>query len=115
MLYLSIFFGKMYSQIATGPTPAFSILAQNIGFLVKNAPFAGKKAEEHFTKAIEILREIGANSFLGRAYLDLGMLHKARKSTDQARECISEAIHFFKEGEAEVYLKQANEALDSLV
>jgi tetratricopeptide (TPR) repeat protein len=108
-------FGKIYSQIATGPSPAFSILAQNIGFLVKNMPFAGKKAEEHFTKAIEILREIGANSFLGMAYLDLGMLYKDRKRTDRARECISEAIHVFEECEAEVYLKQANEALDSLV
>ena len=108
------FFGKTYSQIAAGPKPAFSILAKNIGFLVKNVPFAGKKAEEHFNKAIEILREIGANGFLGRAYLDLGMLYKVRKRTDQARECISEAINIFKECEAEVYLKQAKNALESL-
>jgi tetratricopeptide (TPR) repeat protein len=108
-------FGKTYSQIAKRPPPAFSILAQNIGFLVKNIPFAGKKAEEHFNKAIEILREIGANGFLGMAYLDLGMFYKARNRTDQARECISEAIHIFEECEAEVYLNQANEVLDSLV
>jgi class 3 adenylate cyclase/tetratricopeptide (TPR) repeat protein len=107
-------FGKTYSQIATGPPPAFSILAKNIGFLAKNVPFAGKKAEEHFNKAIEILREVGANGFLGPAYLDLGLLYKARKRTDQARECISEAINIFKECEAEVYLKQANETLESL-
>jgi tetratricopeptide (TPR) repeat protein len=35
--------GQVYSQIATGPTPAFSIMAKNIGFLVKNVPFASKK------------------------------------------------------------------------
>jgi class 3 adenylate cyclase/tetratricopeptide (TPR) repeat protein len=105
-------FGKTYSQIATGPPPAFSILAQNIGFLVKNAPFAGKKAEEHFNKAIEIFREIGANGFLGMACLDLGLLYKVRKKTDQARECLSEAIHIFEECEAEVYLKQAKNALE---
>ncbi len=107
-------FGKTYSQIATGPTPAFSILAKNIGFLVKNVPFAGKKAEEHFNKAIEILREIRANGFLGMAYLDLGLFYKTRKRTDQARECISEAIKIFEECEAEVYLKQAKNALESL-
>jgi tetratricopeptide (TPR) repeat protein len=107
-------FGKTYSQIATGPQPAFSILAQNIGFLAKNVPFAGKKAEEHFNKAIEILKEVGANGFLGMAYLDLGLFYKSRKRTDQARECISEAINTFKECEAEVYLKQAKEALASL-
>jgi tetratricopeptide (TPR) repeat protein len=108
-------FGKTYSQMATGPTPAFSILAKNIGFLVKNVPFASKKAEEHFNKAIEISKEIGANGHLGMTYLDLGLLYKVRKKTDQARECISQAIKIFEECEAEVSLKQANEALDSLV
>ena len=46
--------GKVYSQIATGPTPAFPIMAKNIGFLVKNIPFAGKKADEHLNKAIKL-------------------------------------------------------------
>jgi tetratricopeptide (TPR) repeat protein len=107
-------FGKTYLQMTTGPPTTFSILSKNIGFLVKNMPFAGKKAEEHFNRAIEILREIGANGRLGMAYLDLGMLYKGRKRTDRARECISEAIHIFEECKAEVYLIQANEALDSL-
>jgi len=106
--------GKVYSQIATGPTPAFSIMAKNIGSLIKNVPFAGKKAEEHFNKAIELFREIGAKGFLGPTYLDLGLLHKARKRTDQARECLSEAINIFQEIEAETYLNQAEEALASL-
>jgi tetratricopeptide (TPR) repeat protein len=107
-------FGKTYSQIATGPTPEFSIIAKNIGFLVKNVPFAGKKAEEHFKKAIEILREIGAKGYLGEVYLDLGLFYKTRKRTDQARERIFEAIKLFEEREAEVYLKQAKTALESL-
>ncbi|UCF57596.1 MAG: AAA family ATPase [Deltaproteobacteria bacterium] len=106
--------GYVYSQIAMGPSPTFSIMARNIGFLVKNVPFAGKKAEEHFNKAIEGAREVGAKGFLGTAYLDLGLLHKARKRTDQARECLTEAIKIFEEIEAQVYLKQAKEALASL-
>jgi class 3 adenylate cyclase/tetratricopeptide (TPR) repeat protein len=106
--------GYVYSQIAMGPSPTFSIMARNIGFLVKNVPFAGKKAEEHFNKAIEGAREVGAKGFLGTAYLDLGLLHKARKRSDQARECLTEAIKIFEEIEAQVYLKQAKEALASL-
>jgi tetratricopeptide (TPR) repeat protein len=106
--------GKVYSQIAAGPTPAFSIMAKNIGFLVKNVPFAGKKAEEHFNNAIVILKEIGAKGFQGMAYLDMGLFYKARKKTQQARECISEAINIFEECEAMEYLKQAKEALESL-
>ncbi len=65
-------------------------MAKNVGFLVKNVPFAGKKAEEHFNKAIEVFEEIGAKGFLATAYRDLGLLYKARKITDQARQCISQ-------------------------
>ena len=90
-------------------------MAKNFSFLIKNAPFAGKKAEEHFNKAIELFQEIGAKGFLGQAHMSLGLLYKASKRTDQARQCILEAINIFQECEAEVYLKQANEVLDSLV
>ncbi|MFC1896328.1 AAA family ATPase [Thermodesulfobacteriota bacterium] len=107
-------FGKVYSEIAAGPTPAFSTIAKNIGFLVRNVPFAGKKAEGHFNKAIEVAKEIGAKGILGQACLDLGLLHEAKRRKDKARECISEAINIFQECEAEVYLKQAKEALASL-
>jgi len=99
--------GKVYSQIATGPTPAFSVMTKNIGFLVKNVPFAGKKAEEHFNKTIELAKEIGAKGLLGGTYLDLGLLYKDRKRADQARQCISKAIQIFEEGEAKVYPKVA--------
>ena len=106
--------GKVYSQIAAGSTPAFSIMAKNIGFLVRNVPFAGKKAEEHFNKVIELAKEIGQKNLLGPAYLDLGLLHEAKGRKDQARECISEAIHIFQECEAETYLNKAKEVLASL-
>jgi tetratricopeptide (TPR) repeat protein len=107
--------GEVNSQIATGPKPSLSIMAKNIGFLIKNVPFATKKAEEHFNKAIELLKEIGAEGLLGPVYMSLGLLFKATKRTDQARQLILEAIDIFQESEAEGWLKQANEALDSLV
>jgi tetratricopeptide (TPR) repeat protein len=106
--------GEVNSQIATGPKPSLAIMAKNIGFLVKTVPFATKKAEEHFNKAIELFKEIGMKGYLGQAYLSLGLLYKSTKRTDQARQCILKAINIFQECEAEVYLKQANEALESL-
>jgi len=107
--------GKIYSQIVEGSSSISPLnMARNIGFLVKNVPFADKKADAHFNNAIEIAAEIGAKSISGPVYLDWGLLHKAKKRKDQARECISKAIELFEQCEAEVYLKQANEALESL-
>jgi len=91
-----------------------SIMAKNLGFLLTNVPFAGKKAEEHLRKAVGILTEIGAKGLLGNVYLDLGLLHKNNKRTNQARECILEAIKIFRECEAEPYLNQAKEELEHL-
>jgi class 3 adenylate cyclase/tetratricopeptide (TPR) repeat protein len=107
--------GQVYSQIASGPKPSISIRAKKSSALAQNATFAGKKAEENFNKAIELFQEIGAKGFLGQAYLSLGMLYKASKRTDQARQCVLKAINVFQECESEVYIKKANEALDSIV
>jgi len=106
--------GVVYTQFVTGPSPGFATLAKNIGSIVKTAPFADRKAQEHFNTAIEILREVGAKSNLGRTFFNLGQLHKAKNRNEKARECFSEAVHFFQEYDAHVYLKQAEEALSSL-
>ncbi len=107
--------GEVKSQIATSPKPSLSIMAKNIGFLAKTVPFATKNAEQHFKKAIKIYKELGGKGQLGMVYLSLGLLHKSTKKTDQARQCILEAIDLFKECEADGWLKQAKEALVSLV
>ena len=107
-------FGEVNLQMAKGPKPSLSVMAKNIGFLIKKAPFAMKKAEEHFKGAIEILEEMGVKGFLGPVYLSLGRLYKESKRHDQARQCFLEAINIFQECEAAFYLKQANEALESL-
>jgi len=107
--------GKVYAQIAQGTGPkSVTLLAKNIGFLIKNVPFANKKAEHFFDKAIEVSKEIGAKSVLGQAYLDLGLLHSAKNRATRASECFSKAIQVFEQCEAEIYLKQAKEALASL-
>jgi tetratricopeptide (TPR) repeat protein len=108
--------GRVYSQIAQGGGggKSFSFLLKNIGFLIKTVPFASRKAEGYFHTAIETAKEIGAKSVLGQAYLDLGKLHKAKGRPADARTCISQAVQSFEECEADVYLKQAREALASL-
>ncbi len=105
--------GKLFMQISEG-VPFRLSMVKDIGFLVKNVLFANRKAEDHFNKSIEVAKEIGAKSVLGQAYLDLGLLHKAKGRTDHARECISEAIQILEQCEAETYLRQAKEVLESL-
>ena len=110
-----ILLGMVYLQIVQGEGErSLSTIFRNIGFLVKNVPFAGKKAEDHFNKAIEVAKEIGAKTFQGTACLNLGLLHKAKKRTEQARKCIIKAIQLFEQCEAEALLKQAKEALASM-
>ena len=107
--------GKVYARVAGGEgDKSLSLLAKNIGFLVKNIPLAAKKAESHFSRTIEVAREIGAKGTLGLACLDLGLLYKLKKKPAKAREYISESIEIFQQCEAEAYLKKAKNALKSL-
>ena len=114
-LIMQTFYGQLYLQIVEGGGPkSFSFMVKNIRSLVKLVPGAARKAEEHFSKAIELAGEIGARSVLGQAHLGLGLLHKAKGRTEKARESISRAIEIFEEIEADGFLKQAREALASL-
>jgi len=107
--------GQVYLQIVDKTAPvSLPMMAKNIGFIIRNVPSAGKKAEDHFNKAIEVAKEIGAKGTLGQAYLDLGLLHKAKGKNVQAREYITKAIQILEQCETEVFLKQAKEALASL-
>jgi tetratricopeptide (TPR) repeat protein len=108
--------GRVYSKIAQGGDGKkdFSFLIKNIGFLMKTLPFAHKKAAEHLNIAIKTAGEIGAKSILGQAYLELGQLHHTKGKAEKARECINHAIDAFEKCEADVFLKQAREALAAL-
>jgi hypothetical protein len=107
--------GKFYLQIFQRAGPkSLSFLFKNISFLAKTIPFADRKAEAYFNKTIEVSKETGAKSILGQTYLDLALLHKTKNRSNQARECISEAIQLFEKCEAGVYLKQAKEIQASL-
>ena len=107
--------GNVYLQMVQKLEPiSFAKATKNIGFLLKNIPIAAQKAEEHLNKAAETAKKIGAKSILGPAYLDLGRLHKTKKRTDKAAECITAAIKIFDECEMDGFLKQAKEMLESI-
>jgi len=112
----SYFMGMVYSKIAQGGggKKDFSFLMKNIGFLIKTMPFAHKKAEENFMIAIETAKEIGSKGVLAQAYFDMGRLHQTKGKTDEARKYFTDAIQLFEECEADVFLKQAKEALAAL-
>jgi len=107
--------GNIYLQMVEKAAPVkLTTVIKNIGFLVKNVPFADRKAETHFNKAIDVCREIGAKGFMGQSYLSLGLLHRAKRRKAQARECISTAVELFEQCENEYLLRQAQEALESV-
>jgi tetratricopeptide (TPR) repeat protein len=113
--FLEHMLANVYLQIARGgEKPDFSFLVKNIGFLVKNAPKADQKAQTHFNLAIEHAKKVGDRRTLGHSYLDLGILHRAKKRFDQAEACFSKAIEVFEETEAEGFLKQAENAMESI-
>jgi class 3 adenylate cyclase/tetratricopeptide (TPR) repeat protein len=107
--------GKVYSRVVLGEKEkSLSLIAKNIGFLVKNMPTASKKAETHFGIAIEIAEEIGANGILGQACLDLALLHNAKKRKQLAVDCLTKSIESFEKCGVDAYLSQAREALASI-
>lgn len=107
--------GRVYSEISQGGKEIrLSMIIKNIGFLLRNFPFATKKAEAHFMNSIHIAEKTGAKGTLGKSCFDLGLLYKAKRKKDQARVYLSKAIQAFELCEAETYLRQAKEAFASL-
>ncbi len=107
--------GRVYLKIVEKSQPVKPLaVLRNFGFIIKNVPFAAQKAETHYNKAIELTKNIGAKGILGMAYFDLGILHKATKKPEKARESILKAIKIMQQCEAEPFLKQAKEALQSI-
>jgi len=107
--------GGVYLKIVQKSAPlSLIIIIKNIGFLLKNVPFAAKKAENHLKKSIESAENIGAKGILGQAWLDLGRLYRVSKKKKNARDCFIKAIDVFEICGIETFKKQAKEELDSL-
>ena len=83
-------------------------------FLIEKATASADKAEDYFQKAIDAATELGAKIVQGQANLGFAMLYRSQKKHDKVKKYISDAIALFEECEADVYLKQAREALAAL-
>ena len=50
--------GKVYSQIAAGPKPAFSIMAKNIAFLIRMSLLQLKRRKNTLTRRLTFLEKL---------------------------------------------------------
>ena len=113
--FTELILGEIFLAVVRRETPiSLSIIARNFAFLVKNVPFASRKAKNHYNKAIESAKEISANGVQGQAYLGLGHLYISEGKKDKAMECISSAIQLFELCGAEPFLKRAKKARASM-
>ena len=107
--------GSVYLRMVEGGGPVnFTALVKNLPFLVTTVPFADSKAQKHLGEAVRLSKEIGGKLDLGQAYLSLGLLHRAKKRREKAKECLSEAVQLLTECDADGPLREAAEALESL-
>ncbi|MCH7479171.1 MAG: hypothetical protein IIA14_13860, partial [SAR324 cluster bacterium] len=107
--------GKVYLNMATGEPPPIAVMLKNLGFLLRHLPFAARRAETLLGKVAEFYGEVEAHGWRAQVLLDLGLLHKAKKRREKARECLAEAEGLFEQVGAEVFLRQTREALAALV
>ena len=90
--------GRLYSQMAMGEGPKnLSIVLKNIGFIAKHLPFAAKKAENYYKRAIKMTTEIEMNNLRGLILYDLGLLYKFKNSPISADNCFTQALQLFDE------------------
>lgn len=107
--------GTVYLRMVEGgDSMGLITLAKNLPFLVTNLPFADSKARKHLEEAVRLAESIQAKVQLAQTLLNLGLLHRAKNRTLKALEALSEAARLFEECEADAYLRQAREAIDSL-
>ena len=107
--------GKIFLKIIQGNEPlSFVTLIKNIGFIIKNVPFAEKKALRYYSESIELAKKIGADGVKAQAHLDLGIIHKIKNRHDLAKKHLQKAIHIFEKIGAFKFLKQANKELNQL-
>ncbi|MDX1777626.1 MAG: hypothetical protein R3339_01990, partial [Thermodesulfobacteriota bacterium] len=113
--FSELIFGELFSAMALRKMEiSFRDIVRNLGFLIKNLPFARQKAEKHYMRALTSAQKIGAKAMEGQIHLGLGKLYSRTGNREKARHCFLSAIKLFEVCEAEIFLKQAREALSSL-
>ncbi len=84
--------GEMFTEMALRRRRApASLILRNLGFVLRNAPFAARKARRHLEEAVGLARKIGNTSMAGHALLTLAELQSATRHELEARQLLSEA------------------------
>jgi hypothetical protein len=105
----------VYAQLASPAAPVkISLLIRNIGFILRQTPFATRKAILHYNKATQICRDCGYNGLLGKVHLELGRLYQQKGKKEPAWENLSAAVRLCRECEDTGSLIQAEALLESL-
>ncbi|MCX5892317.1 MAG: AAA family ATPase [Deltaproteobacteria bacterium] len=85
--FLEFTLAEIYFQMATRPRRlGFRAIIKNLGFILKEVPFARRKAEACLSKFIQDGKEIGAGGFMqSQAALNLELLRRtnSKEKTDQ--------------------------------
>jgi tetratricopeptide (TPR) repeat protein len=107
--------GNLFLEIAKGDQKASAAaIFKNIGFVIKHAIVAGKRASEHFNAAIHYADQVNAIGLKGQAYYGLGILNKIKRKYEIAGEYFEKSIDIFQETGAYSYLDQAENELGNL-
>ena len=107
---------EIYFQMATRARPlGFWPAFKNLGFIMKEVPFARRKALAYLNSVIGVGKDVGARSFAhGRALFDLGMLYQLNGKKQQAQECLAETQHILSQCNSETYAQRVQQALAAI-
>ena len=87
------FLGDIYLQLALGTyKPPFGVILNNIWFLLRNMPFARRKARHHFEEVVRDARTYNMPGYLAKALYNLGRLSRAKKDFIKAKPYFEEAL-----------------------
>jgi class 3 adenylate cyclase/tetratricopeptide (TPR) repeat protein len=107
---------EIYFQIATRARPLGLWSAfKNLGFIMKEVPFARRKAIAYLNRLIRVGKEVGTRSYAhGLAWLNLGLLHQQNGRLELAKECLQEAQRIFGQCNSEISSQQMQRALAAM-
>lgn len=107
---------EIYFQMATRARPlGLWAAVKNLGFILKEVPFAKRKAKDYLNRIIQVGQEVGAKGFVhGHALLNLGLLHQQNGRQEQAKECLQEAQRIFGQCNSEMSSRQIKQALAAM-
>jgi tetratricopeptide (TPR) repeat protein len=113
---VEICLAEIYFQIASRARPLRVWDAvKNPGFMMKEVPFAKRKAKAYLNHVIRVGEEVGAKGFVhGRALLNLGLLYQQSGKEEQSKNCLCEAQQILAQCNSETISPQVRQALSAI-